>query len=68
MSKIELKVSHHPSGNRTLTESEDGSIPVDCQGDLFTNSDIGSFYRAVAQKIADLNAEGHLVAYQDTSA
>ncbi|EHK7406877.1 hypothetical protein ABVD54_003988 [Vibrio parahaemolyticus] len=68
MSKITLKVSYHPSGNRTLTESKGEGMPIDCQGELFTNSDSGSFYRAVAQKIADLNAEGHLVTYQDTSA
>lgn len=68
MSKINLKVSHHPSENRTLTMSIDGSIPVDCQGDLFTNSDIGTFYRAVAKKIADLQAENNEVTYQDTTA
>ncbi|MBE0369062.1 hypothetical protein [Pseudoalteromonas aurantia] len=68
MSEVVLKVSHHPSGNRTLTESTDGSIPVDCQGDLFTNSDNGTFYRAVAQKIASLHADGHSVTYQDTTA
>ncbi len=68
MSKVTLKVSYHPSGNRTLTMSVNGSIPVDCDGDLMTNGDTGSFYRAVAQKIADLHVEDSEIVYQDTTA
>lgn len=67
MSKIILHVSCHPSGNRTLTGSTDGNIPADYKGELFANSDMGKFYRAVAQKIADLVEEGHEITYKDTS-
>lgn len=67
MSEITLKVSHHPSGNRTLTQSVDNNTPVDCKGALFANNNDGTFYRAVAKKIADLHKSGHSVEYKDSA-
>lgn len=66
MAAIELRVSFHPSGNYTLTEkSPTGGAPKDCTGDLFVNSDAGSFYKAVAQKIADFHRNGIPFVYVD---
>ena len=65
---MKLKVDYHQSGIYTLTEKSVGdSMYRDCAGDLFMNNDKGRFYRAVAQKIADLQVSGHKVDYQDTS-
>ncbi len=67
MKKVELRVSYHTSGNFTLTEKIDDEIKRDCEGDLFTNSDKGSFYKAVAKKMADLQSQGFNVSYFDTA-
>ncbi len=64
--KVELRVSYHPSGNRTLTEKYDDQVKKDCSGDLFVNGDDGGFYRAVAKKIATLAAQGYVIEYEDS--
>ena len=64
--EIDLKVSKHPSGRLTLTKREQTEmLPSDCDGDLFSNSDAGSFYRAVARMVHILHREGHNVQYED---
>lgn len=70
MSKVEIRltVDWHPSGNRTLKFQAKGHpMPIDFSGPLLTNDDPASFYRAVAQKIADLSQQGLTVIYNDTS-
>jgi len=42
-------------------------MPVDSKGDLLGNTDAVSFYKAAAQRNADLGASGHVVKYQDHS-
>jgi hypothetical protein len=64
--QIELKVRKHPSGRYTLTEQSAGDkLPRDCTGNLFTNDDAGTFYKAVAAKIANLSEKGFVVKYHD---
>jgi hypothetical protein len=63
---IKIKVDWHPSGNRTLKESIGGDVYRDAKGALRRNSDPGSFYRAVAKRIAK-RAKDYKVKYQDTS-
>lgn len=65
--QFELKVNLHTgSGRYTLSEkTEQQSLPVDCKGKLFGNTDAASFYKAVAQHIADLSESGHVVKYMD---
>jgi len=65
--QIELKVNFHAgSGRYTLSEkTEQQSMPVDCKGMLFGNTDAVSFYKAVARRIADLSDSGQIVKYQD---
>lgn len=67
--QIELKVNLHAgSGRYTLSEkTEQQSMPVDSKGNLFGNTDAVSFYKAVAQRIADLSAAGHVVKFLDHS-
>lgn len=64
-----MKVGFHSgSGRYTLTErTQDETMYRDCEGELFGNREAGSFYRAVAQRMANKNAEGHTVVYQDCS-
>jgi hypothetical protein len=64
---IKMKVDRHTNGNLTLKESIGGDImPTDAKGALLLNSDPGSFYRAVAKRIAK-RAKDYKVKYQDTS-
>lgn len=64
--RIELKVCKHPSGRYTLTEKSPGEqLPRDCTGNLFGNTDAGTFYKAVAAKIANLSENGFAVKYSD---
>jgi hypothetical protein len=66
--QINLKVSFHPSGRYTLMKKDEGdSRWRDCRGLLFGNSSAGSFYRAVAQFLHELQHQGHKVTYQDTN-
>lgn len=66
--KIELTVDFHPSGNRTLKfKGRLHPLPIDFGGPLLINNDQSSFYRAVAQKIADLSQQGLTVTYNDSS-
>ncbi len=64
--EIEVKVSYNPSPRYTLSEKRAGdSFEKDCQGALFGNSDKGAFYKAVAQRLADLSAQGMKIIYLD---
>lgn len=64
--RIDLVVNQHPSGRLTLTEQTLADrLPRDCAGDLFGNADPGSFYRATAQRIAELQGPGVEVTYKD---
>ena len=64
--QVELKVSKHPSGRHTLMQRKLTQMTLeDCDGDLFANPDVGSFYKAVAAKLAALHANGDEFSYQD---
>lgn len=65
---IELKVSLHHSGNRTLMARKPGESWVDVKDPkaLFANNDAAQFYRAAAKYIADQSQAGVCVHYQDT--
>lgn len=65
--RIELKVEYHPSGRYTLTERSGGNVKEDCKGPLFSNDDKGEFYKAVANKIADLASQGVDIDYKDSN-
>ncbi|WP_165495700.1 hypothetical protein [Marinobacter halodurans] len=66
--RVNLTVNHHPSGRLTLKEQTPADRqPRDCDGDLFGNMDPASFYRAVAQRIADLQGPGVEVLYKDSA-
>jgi hypothetical protein len=69
MSKsIELKVSFHPSGRRTLMQkASESSVFHDCPGQLMGNLNEAEFYRSVARHIGKLSVEGYRVEYRDTS-
>ncbi len=65
---IDLKVSHHPSGNLTLMRKDEGERSYqDCGGPLRANADAGVFYRSVAQLLHVLHREGHNISYSDTT-
>ena len=61
-----MKVAWHPSGNLTLKESIGGDVYTDATGALRRIPDPGSFYRAVAKRIAK-KAKDYKVKYLDTS-
>lgn len=66
---IELKVSLHPSGNRTLMARHAGAgtwADVLSPAGVFANSDPITFYRVTADYIAELSREGKKVYFQDT--
>lgn len=66
--KTELKVDQHASGRLTLKRrnpNEKAFIDYP-PGPLFGNADLGIFYRAVAQEIADLTEQGYVISYIDT--
>lgn len=66
--EVELKVSWHPSGNRTLMRRPKGKdmwTDYPTGSDLLANPDMAKFYRATAQAIATLNDEGFAVKYLD---
>lgn len=65
---IELKVSLHPSGNRTLMERKEGHSWADVltPKGVFANSDQAQFYRVTATYIAALSLGGYQVQFQDT--
>jgi len=64
--RIELKVSHHPSGNSTLM-FKSGKIFQDYKNNgLFCNNDLVSFYQSVELKIGELIKEGYSLDYQDS--
>lgn len=66
--QVELKVRFHPSGRYTLMERSENEIqPRDCTGPLFGNDDAGTFYKAVALKLAQHVARGDEVSYADHS-
>ena len=66
LERVKLVVSMHPSGNLTLTEQMlSDRMPKDCQGNLFANNNDAEFYKAVAQKLADLHKVGVSFIYQD---
>ena len=65
---VTLIVSLHASGNYTLMEQYAGKrMPRDLieNKSLFTNSDKGEFYRAVAKEIAKRVASGEKITYDD---
>lgn len=66
--QIELKVDTHPSDRLTLKRRNQNDMQFKDYpaGPLFGNTDAGVFYRAVAQELALLNAQGHVVTYTDT--
>ena len=65
--KVKLKVCKHPSGRLTLTEqSETDHMAKDCTGVLFGSTDHLTFYKAVAKKIVQLNADGFCISYDDS--
>ena len=64
---VELVVDRHPSGNRTLKErSASTRMYRDLEGDLFSNRNEASFYRAVAKELGDRMQRGQTVFYKDT--
>ena len=65
---VELKVSWHPGGSRTLMQSVNGATHKDLKGPFFCNSDAAEFYRAVAKKIAKMAKRGDRVTFKDTDA
>ncbi len=68
--KIQVKVSHHPSGRYTLMQRNQGDAGFNDVRDptsLWGNDDEGRFYKAVAAHLARLHAEGHEVDYADVS-
>lgn len=65
--QIFLKVAHHPSGRHTLiqrTQTEMSFSDIQ-EPALLGNEDAGTFYKAVAARLARLQAEGHEVGYED---
>lgn len=65
---VELKVSLHPSGNRTLMERKPNSQWADVlepEG-VLASSNTAHFYRVTAKFIAKLSNEGFRVQLQDT--
>jgi hypothetical protein len=65
---IELNAYRHPGGRRTLTQREKGTFQWDdCKEPmtLWGSLDDASFFRAVANHIGKLSAEGHIVHYTD---
>ncbi len=64
--RIELVVDYHPSGRRTLKEREGSGRYRDLAGDLFGNENPASFYRAVAQLLAERQQAGQHVIFRDT--
>lgn len=68
--KIEVQVSYHPSGNRTLMYREHGKQTwVDVQEEsLMTCKDEAKFYRAVANWLAEKSTTGcEIQSYRDSS-
>lgn len=65
---IELKVSLHPGGNRTLVERKAGHVWADVlePKGVWANNDQAQFYRVTANYIATLSQEGYQVQFQDT--
>ena len=65
--QIDLKVAYHPSGRRTLMKrSQAETMYCDVQEPaLFANEDAGEFYKAVAARLAKLQADGHQFTYED---
>lgn len=65
---IELKVSLHPEGNRTLMEREPGQTWSDVKEPkgVFANKDQAKFYRVTANYIGALSQNGYQVKFQDT--
>lgn len=65
---IELKVSLHPSGNRTLIERKPGQSWTDVlePKGVFVNNNQAQFYRVTANYIGALSQNGHQVQFQDT--
>ncbi|GGZ00618.1 hypothetical protein ACFFTM_09570 [Pseudoduganella plicata] len=65
--QIQLKVDYHPSGRRTLKKrTQNEMMFTDCSGPLLSNSDVGSFYRAVAAVLYKHHTAGDTVEYDDT--
>lgn len=65
--QYKFKVDYHPSGRRTLKiRAQEESTFTDCAYPLFSNADIGSFYRAVAAILHRYHAQGDSVDYEDT--
>lgn len=66
---IELKVSLHPGGNRTLMERREGRVWADVKEPkgVFANNDEAQFYRVTANYIAALSQDGHQIQFQDSS-
>ena len=64
--RIELSVSKHASGRYTLIEKS-GAARKDLPGQLFGNSDKGSFYQAVALYLAEVMQGSTNVSYLDTT-
>lgn len=63
-----LTVKKHPSGRRTLELQVNTESSADLPGPLFGNIDPADFYRAVAQKIADLAAsENYRIIFKDSA-
>ena len=61
--RIELQVTYHPAGRRTLKERVVGEqmwIDVTTEG-FFGNMDSASFYRAVAKRLASYADDGVVV-------
>jgi hypothetical protein len=65
--QISFKVDYHPTGRRTLKKrGQDDTLYSDCAGPLLSNSDAGSFYRAVAAVLHKHHTAGDEVEYEDT--
>lgn len=67
--RTELRVAFHGTGRRTLEERKPGETLFNHLENtkLFANDNAADFYRAVAQELANRQAEGQLVSYQDTT-
>ncbi len=65
---IEMKVSLHQTGNRTLMQRNEGEgwSDVKTPKGVWANKDTAEFYRVVANYIAELSQTGHTIHFQDT--
>lgn len=64
--QIELKVHRAPTGRYTLMMRKQNEMQYsDCVGELRSNADTGSFYKAVALTLHTLHINGDEVNYRD---